>query len=60
VDDGPGAADGIDVFARGVGLSATRERLRLLYGTNHSFRAANRDGGFAVAIAIPRVTPASR
>ena len=60
VDDGPGAADGIDVFARGVGLSATRDRLRLLYGTNHTFRAANRDGGFAVAIAIPRVTAAAR
>ena len=59
-DDGPGAADGIDVFDRGVGLSATRERLRLLYGPDHSFRAANRDGGFAVAIAIPRVTTAVR
>src|SRR5688572_3185143 len=27
VDDGPGVADGIDVFRQGVGLSATRERL---------------------------------
>src|SRR5688572_13627668 len=60
VDDGPGVADGIDVFRQGVGLSATRERLRLLYGTDHSFRAVNRDGGFAVAIAIPRVTSAAR
>jgi two-component sensor histidine kinase len=59
-DDGPGAADGVDVFAQGVGLSATRERLRLLYGSDHSFRAANRDGGFVVEIAIPRVTVSPR
>ena len=52
-DDGPGAPSGVDVFADGIGLSATRERLRLLYGDAHRFEAGNRDGGFAVGITIP-------
>ena len=60
VDDGPGAPLGTDVFGKGVGLSATRDRLRLLYGAAHQFEARNRDGGFAVSIALPyrRGTPA--
>lgn len=52
-DDGPGAPADTDIFGRGVGLSATRERLRLLYGDAHRFRAANRGGGFAVTISLP-------
>jgi two-component system, LytTR family, sensor kinase len=52
-DDGPGAPLGMDVFGRGVGLSATRERLRLLYGSAHRFDAGNRDGGFTVRIELP-------
>jgi two-component system, LytTR family, sensor kinase len=53
VDDGPGAPNGIDVFGRGVGLSSTRDRLRLLYGKAHRFEAGNRNGGFAVSITLP-------
>jgi len=65
-DDGPGAPPGTDVFATGIGLSATRDRLRLLYGGRHQFQAVNRGRGFAVAIALPlrratsaAVTPAA-
>jgi sensor histidine kinase YesM len=53
VDDGPGAPNGLDVYGRGVGLSSTRDRLRLLYGKGHRFEAGNRNGGFAVSIALP-------
>ena len=53
VDDGPGAPNGIDVYGRGVGLSSTRDRLHLLYGKAHRFEAGNRNGGFAVSIALP-------
>jgi two-component system sensor histidine kinase AlgZ len=52
-DDGPGAPDGIDVFSAGIGLSATRDRLRLLYGGEHRFEAGNRGAGFVVTIALP-------
>ena len=52
-DDGPGVPNGTDVYGRGVGLSSTRDRLRLLYGTAHRFEAGNRNGGFAVSIALP-------
>jgi signal transduction histidine kinase len=52
-DDGPGAPAGTDVFAQGIGLSATRDRLRLLYGDAHRFEAGNRGPGFAVSIALP-------
>jgi LytS/YehU family sensor histidine kinase len=52
-DDGPGAAAGIDVFTAGIGLSATRDRLRLLYGDAHRFEAGNRGAGFAVSIVLP-------
>jgi hypothetical protein len=50
---GAGATLGTDLFGRGVGLSATRDRLRLLYGSAHRFDAGNRDGGFAVRIELP-------
>ena len=52
-DDGPGAPSGADLFGSGVGLSATRDRLRLLYGAAHRFDARNRHGGFAVTIELP-------
>jgi two-component system, LytTR family, sensor kinase len=52
-DDGPGAPSGIDIFAQGIGLSATRDRLRLLYGDSHRFQVGNRDGGFAVSVTLP-------
>ena len=52
-DDGPGAPDGVDLFAQGVGLSATRDRLRLLYGAAHAFHAGNVDHGFRVGVRLP-------
>ena len=51
-DDGPGAQAETDLFGNGVGLSATRDRLRLLYGDRHRFAVGNRAGGFAVTIAL--------
>jgi signal transduction histidine kinase len=54
-DDGPGVADGASLDRGGVGLRATAERLRLLYGSAGRFTAGNvRGGGFAVTIEIPR------
>jgi LytS/YehU family sensor histidine kinase len=50
LDDGPGTTT---PQGKGVGLSATAERLRLLYGDAHRFSAGNGGSGFAVAIAIP-------
>ncbi len=56
LDDGPGATAAV-ANSKGVGLSATAERLRLLYGDAHGFSAGNAQVnggfGFAVAIAIP-------
>lgn len=52
-DDGPGVPAGTDVFAQGIGLSATRDRLQLLYGNAHRFEARNRGPGFVVTIALP-------
>ena len=52
-DDGPGAPADADIFATGIGLSATRDRLRLLYGNSHQFLAGNRGPGFAVDITLP-------
>jgi two-component system, LytTR family, sensor kinase len=55
LDDGPGAV--VPVKTNGVGLGATADRLRLLYGDAHRFSAGNAQVnggfGFAVAIAIP-------
>jgi len=53
VDDGPGAPANTDIFAAGIGLSATRDRLRLLYGNGHRFSAGNRGPGFAVDVTLP-------
>ncbi|HEV3077081.1 MAG TPA: ATP-binding protein, partial [Thermoanaerobaculia bacterium] len=63
-DDGPGAAGGGPVLAgnrgaagvavRGIGLSATAERLQLLYGDAQTFSAGTgRAGGFLVRAALP-------
>jgi len=53
-DDGPGSAPGVDVEKRGTGLSATSERLRLLYGDRHRFEAGNLPGGgFRVRAVLP-------
>jgi two-component system, LytTR family, sensor kinase len=52
-DDGPGVPLGADILGNGVGLSATRDRLRLLYGDVHHFEVGNRAGGFGVRIALP-------
>jgi hypothetical protein len=53
-DDGPGVMARNDLFEKGVGLSATRDRLRLLYGDRQRFEVANDPaGGFTVLIAVP-------
>jgi two-component sensor histidine kinase len=63
-DDGPGAPSwpsrpaGLPAAApgreRGVGLSATAERLQILYGAGHRLEAGNApEGGFRVAIRLP-------
>lgn len=53
-DDGDGAPVGRDPLASGLGLAATAERLRLLYGTDQSFTAANApEGGFRVTANFP-------
>ncbi|UCC15294.1 MAG: histidine kinase [Gammaproteobacteria bacterium] len=55
-DDGPGVelVDGRIPDSKGVGLSNTRERLRELYGSQHSFKLKNTDPhGLTVNIRIP-------
>lgn len=62
-DDGPGVPAGRDPLARrpsegGLGLSATAERLQILYGPDHAFEAGNAAAagqapGFRVAIRLP-------
>jgi len=56
-DDGPGcpALDGNDLpNGNGVGLVNTRERLRVLYGSDQSFEIRNRpEGGLVVTIVLP-------
>ena len=59
-DDGPGAAGGPGpsgnrgAAGTGIGLSATAERLQLLYGDAQTFSAgAGRAGGFLVRAALP-------
>jgi len=59
-DDGPGAAAGRDVLARGTGLSATAERLHLLYGAAARFEAGNVPGGFRARALLPFRTPGDR
>ncbi len=53
-DDGPGVEPGVDPLDSGLGLSATAERLRLLYGDRQSLVVAPGErGGFLVRIEIP-------
>jgi two-component system LytT family sensor kinase len=53
-DDGPGVAPGTDVVGAGLGLSTTRDRVRLLYGDQGTLSAGNDpDGGFSVRIGVP-------
>lgn len=53
-DDGPGAPAGVDPLTAGLGLSATAERLRLLYGDDHRFTAGSGpSSGFVVQIELP-------
>jgi two-component system LytT family sensor kinase len=54
-DDGPGAPP---LAASGLGLSATAERLQLLYGDDHNWSAGNAAaGGFLVRAAVPARLP---
>jgi two-component system LytT family sensor kinase len=47
-------ADARPATGNGLGLSLTAERLHLLYGDRHSFRAGrDGDGGYEVALALP-------
>jgi len=58
-DDGPGAklVDGRLPDSKGVGLRNTRERLRELYGSQHSFRLTATDPhGLTINIRIPYET----
>jgi LytS/YehU family sensor histidine kinase len=55
-DDGPGVPNLEQVLAsaQGVGLNNTRERLRVLYGDNHSCKFTNLEPhGLRVSIRIP-------
>ena len=54
-DDGPGTADGTPAIpGHGVGLSNTRDRLRVLYGGRHSVEMHRRpDGGCEVRLRLP-------
>jgi sensor histidine kinase YesM len=55
-DDGPGipAIDTVLASAHGVGLTNTRERLRVIYGDNHSCKLTNAEPhGLRVNIRIP-------
>lgn len=57
-DDGPGLTAGMDPMDRGLGLSATAQRLNLLYGERQSLRlAASPAGGLQVTITLPAVPP---
>jgi len=50
-DDGPGEGSGGG--GSGLGLSVTAERLELLYGDQHVFRAGADEHGFLVALTLP-------
>ncbi|HET9481469.1 MAG TPA: histidine kinase [Candidatus Polarisedimenticolia bacterium] len=53
-DDGPGCPPWRDPLRSGVGLSATADRLGLLYAGHHVFEAGSRPGGgFRVMMEIP-------
>lgn len=54
LDDGPGLARDRDPFSSGTGLSATAQRLRLLYGDAHTLAAGDAPGGgFEVVVRLP-------
>jgi sensor histidine kinase YesM len=53
VDDGPGTDRPAEtLLSSGTGLSSTAERLRALYGDDHSLKIAT-DGGLSLTIEIP-------
>ncbi|UXI68248.1 sensor histidine kinase [Tahibacter amnicola] len=53
-DDGPGLPEGPACNGHGVGLVNTRERLRVLYGSNQSFDVRNRaTGGVEAVLRLP-------
>ena len=53
-DDGPGLSDeNKKTPARGVGLRNTRERLSVLYGDQHCFKALNAHPGLRIEMAFP-------
>ena len=53
-DDGAGLEATSDEFSEGFGLSNTRERLKQLYGDNHSFSIENlTEGGVRVTLEFP-------
>src|SRR5579863_9189262 len=57
IDDGPGLPDGPPSGdRRGVGLSNTRERLKVLYGDTCRFAALNAHPGTRVDMALPLET----
>ncbi|MBI2837342.1 MAG: sensor histidine kinase [Acidobacteria bacterium] len=58
-DDGPGMPSGRGTAGSGVGLSATAERLQILYGADHTFTAGNgATRGFLVRASFPFRTAA--
>lgn len=57
-DDGPGSAEEVGSGNRGVGLSATAERIELLYGGSGRIEAGNvAGGGFRVTAVVPYRVP---
>lgn len=52
-DDGPGMTGEWQATGNGVGLAATAERLRLLYGERQCFEAGSIAGGFRVRVELP-------
>ncbi|MGH9162128.1 MAG: histidine kinase [Vicinamibacteraceae bacterium] len=54
-DDGQGPEDAVDVTSKGLGIPATVQRLRLLYGAAQRFELAKVPGtGFVVRMEWPR------
>jgi two-component system, LytTR family, sensor kinase len=57
IDDGPGLSEGAPPSdRRGVGLTNTRERLKVLYGENCRFSVINCQPGLRVDMALPLET----
>jgi LytS/YehU family sensor histidine kinase len=52
-DDGPGLNEENKPNPRGVGLRNTRERLNVLYGDQHCFKALNAHPGLCIEMAFP-------